>query len=35
MASEEFEDLLRTRASDKVLPDKAFDVAKNPKYGWY
>ena len=26
MASEEFEDLLRTRASDKVLPDKAFNI---------
>ena len=33
MASEDFEDLLRRRSSDKVLPDKAFNIANNPKYG--
>ena len=30
-----FEDLPGRTASDKVLRDKAFDIAKNPKYDWY
>ena len=30
-----FKDLSRRTASDKVLRDKAFDIAKNPKYGEY
>ena len=28
-----FKDLPRKTASDKVLVDKAFNIAKNPKYG--
>ena len=28
----DFKDLLRRRASDKLLLDKAFNIAKNPKY---
>ena len=32
MAYEDFKDLARRTASDKVLRDKAFDIAKNPKY---
>ena len=27
-----FKDLTRTTASDKILRDKAFNIAKNPKY---
>ena len=30
-----FKDLPRRAASDKVLRDKAFDIAKNPKYDGY
>ena len=30
-----FKDLARRRASDKVLRDKAFNIAKNPKYDGY
>ena len=30
-----FKDLKRRTASDKVLRDKAFDIAKNPKYDGY
>ena len=30
-----FKDLTRRIASDKILPDKAFDIAKNPKYYGY
>ena len=30
-----FKDLLRRTASDKVLHDKAFNIAKNLKYGGY
>ena len=30
-----FKDLARRTASDKVLRDKAFNVAKNPKYDGY
>ena len=32
MAYGDFKDLARRTASDKVLRDKAFDIAKNPKY---
>ena len=28
-------DLTRRAASDKILLDKAFDIAKNPKYDGY
>ena len=31
----DFKDLTRRAASDKMLPDKAFNIAKNPKYGGY
>ena len=27
-----FKDLAERTASDKILPDKAFNIAKNPKY---
>ena len=30
-----FKDLTRRTASDKVLRDKAFNIAKNPKYDGY
>ena len=32
MAYGDFKDFNRRTASDKVLHDKAFDIAKNPKY---
>ena len=35
MAYGDFKDLARRTASDKVLRDKAFNIAKNPKYDWY
>ena len=35
MAYRDFKDLARRTASDKALKDKAFDVAKNPKYDGY
>ena len=35
MAYREFKDLERRTASDKVLRDKAFNIAKNPKYDGY
>ena len=35
MAYGYFKDLIRTIASDKILRDKAFNVAKNPKYDGY
>ena len=35
MAYGDFEDLARRTASDKVLRDKAFNIAKNPKYDGY
>ena len=35
MAYEEFKDLTRRAASDKILRDKAFNIAKNPKYDGY
>ena len=31
----DFKDLKRRRASDKVLRDKAFNIAKKPKYDGY
>ena len=31
----DFKDLPRRTASDKVLRDKAFNIAKNPKYDGY
>ena len=35
MAYGDFKDLTRRTASDKILRDKAFEVAKNPKYDGY
>ena len=35
MAYGYFKDLLRRAASDKVLRDKAVNIAKNPKYDGY
>ena len=35
MAHTDFKDLPRTTASYKVLQDKAFHIAKNPKYDRY
>ena len=35
MAYGGFKDLARRTASDKVLKDKAFNIAKNPKYDGY
>ena len=35
MAYRDFKDLARRTASDRVLRDKAFDIAKNPKYDKY
>ena len=35
MAYGDFKDLKRRTASDKVLRDKTFNIAKNPKYDWY
>ena len=35
MAYGDFKDLARRTASDKVLRDKAFNIAKNPKYHGY
>ena len=35
MAYEDFKDLARRTASDKVLRDKAFNIAENPKYDRY
>ena len=35
MAYGDFKDLARRAASDKVLRDKAFDIAKNLKYDGY
>ena len=32
MAYGDFKDLARRTASDKVLRDKAFNIAENPKY---
>ena len=35
MAHGDFNDLTRRTAADKVLCDKAFSIAKNPKYDGY
>ena len=35
MAYGDFKDLARRTASDKVLRNKAFNIAKNPKYDGY
>ena len=35
MAYGDFKDLAKRTASDKVLRDKGFDIAKNPKYDGY
>ena len=35
MAYGDFKDLARRTASDKILRDKAFNIAKNPKYNGY
>ena len=35
MAYADFKDLSRRTASDKILRDKAFNIAKNPKYDGY
>ena len=35
LAYGDFKDLTRRTASDKILHDKAFNIAKNPKYGGY
>ena len=35
MAYEDFKDLARRKTSDKFLRNKAFNIAKNPKYDGY
>ena len=35
MPYEDFKDLTRRTATDKVLRDRAFNIAKNPKYEGY
>ena len=35
MAYRGFKDLTRRKASDKILPGKAFNTAENPKYYGY
>ena len=35
MAYEDFKDLARRTDSDKVLRDKTFNIAKNPRYDGY
>ena len=35
MAYGDFKDLKRRTASDKILRDRAFNIAKNPKYDGY
>ena len=35
MAYEDFKDLKKRTASDKLLRDKVFNIAKNPKYDGY
>ena len=35
MAYEDFKDLARRTASDKILHDKPLNIAKNPKYDGY
>ena len=34
MVYEDFKDLTRRTASDKIYRDKALNIAKNPKYGY-
>ena len=33
--NEDFKDLNKRTAADKVLHGKAFGIVKNPKYDWY
>ena len=35
MAYGDFKDLTKRTASDKILRDKAFNIAKSPKYNGY
>ena len=35
MVYRDFKDIKRRTASDKILRDKAFNIAKNPKYDGY
>ena len=35
MAHGDFKDLARRTASDKILRDKTFNIARNPKYDGY
>ena len=35
MASVDFKDLTKRTASDKILRDTTFNIAKNPKYNGY
>ena len=35
MGYEDFKGITRRTASDKILRDKAFNIAKNPKYDGY
>ena len=35
MAYRDFKDLTRRTASDKTLRDKAFNIARSPKYDGY
>ena len=35
MANEDFKDLPGRAAADKILHDKAFDIAKNPRFDGY
>ena len=35
MVNGDFKDLARRTASDKILPDEAFNIAKNPKHDRY
>ena len=35
MAYRDFKDVARRTTSDKILDDKAFNIAKNPKYDGY
>ena len=35
MAYGDFKDLAKTTAADKVLSDKTFNIAKDPKYDGY
>ena len=35
MPYEDFKDLTRRTAFDKILHDKVFNIAKNPKYDGY